>query len=283
MRKLSLALLLCAMTLTFAPHATSQVIISEFMADNTHTLVDEDGAYEDWIEIYNTGDAAVNMDGWYLTDDAGDFTQWHFPSTNLNAGGFLVVFASGKNRRAPGAPLHTNFKLSSAGEYLALVRPDFQIATEFAPKFPPQAPDVSFGFGLVTTNTVLITTNAAVRVFIPTAGSPGPSWTLPGFDDSNWTRGTNGVGYDTGAIEPSFYSGRVVQSQPLAYWRLGETSGAVATSSGTLGATANGAYQNGVTLGVAGPRSPPFDGFEPDNTAAQFDGLDDFVGGRSEE
>src|SRR5207249_2756918 len=187
MRKLSPPFLLCALTLAFTLHAASQVIISEFMADNTHTLADEDGAYEDWIEIYNAGSSTVNMDGWCLADDAGDFTQWHFPSTNLNAGSFLVVFASGKNRRAPGAPLHTDFKLSSAGEYLALVRPDLRVATEFGPKFPPQAPDVSFGFGLVTTNTVLITTNAVVRVFIPTAGSPGPSWTPPDFDDSNWT------------------------------------------------------------------------------------------------
>ena len=99
MRKLSSALVLCALTFAFSPHATSQVIISEFMADNTRTLADEDGAYEDWIEIYNTGAGAVNMDGWYLTDDASDLTGWRFPSTNLNAGSFLVVFASGKNRR----------------------------------------------------------------------------------------------------------------------------------------------------------------------------------------
>ena len=131
MRKLSSALLFCALTLQFTTHAASQVIISEFMADNTHTLADEDGAYEDWIEIYNTGASAVNMDGWYLTDDARDLTGWRFPSTNLNAGSFLVVFASGKNRRAPGAPLHTDFKLSSAGEYLALVRPDLRVATGF--------------------------------------------------------------------------------------------------------------------------------------------------------
>src|SRR6266540_1384383 len=101
MRKLSSALLLCALTWAFVPHAASQLIISEFMADNTRTLADEEGAYEDWIEVYNTGASAVNLDGWYLTDDADDLTGWRFPSTNLNAGSFLVVFASGKNRRAP--------------------------------------------------------------------------------------------------------------------------------------------------------------------------------------
>src|SRR2546426_1626325 len=108
MRKFLPAFLLCALTWEFTVPAASQVIISEFMADNTHTLADEDGSYEDWIEIYNGGSSPVNLDGWYLTDAVGDLTQWRFPSTNLSARGFLVVFASGKNRRVPGAPLHTS-------------------------------------------------------------------------------------------------------------------------------------------------------------------------------
>ena len=282
MRKLSPAFLLCVLTSAFTLHAANQVIISEFMADNTHTLTDEDGVYADWIEIYNTGADAVNMDGWYLTDNAGDLTQWRFPSTNLNAGSFLVVFASGKNRRSPGAPLHTNFKLSAEGEYLALVEQDgVTIATEFTPKYPRQVPDVSFGVGLVTTNTILITSNTSVRVLIPTDGSLDASWTLPGFDDSGWLGGRNGVGYDTGEVDPleSSYAGQVLESQPIAYWRLDETGGTVVANSGTLGPSAQGTYQNGVTLGVEGPRPPRFGGFDPDNTAAQFDGLDDFVGG----
>src|SRR2546430_16795398 len=110
MRTLPSALLLCVLALRPAAHAAGPVIISEFMADNTRTLADEDGSYEDWIEIYNGGSSPVNMDGWYLTDTAGDLTQWRFPNTNLNARGFLVVFASGKDRVVPGAPLHTNFK-----------------------------------------------------------------------------------------------------------------------------------------------------------------------------
>src|SRR5439155_3238189 len=156
MRKLSPALLLCALSFPFGPHAASQVIISEFMADNTHTLADEDGAFEDWIEIYNAGSNPVNLGGWYLTDNANELTKWRFPGTNLNASGFLVVFASAKQRDMPGAPLHTNFKLSATGEYLALVQPDgVTIATEFAPTFPRQVPDVSFGFGVVTSKTML--------------------------------------------------------------------------------------------------------------------------------
>src|SRR5437660_12335514 len=113
MRKLLFALLLAALIPRPMAHAAGAVIHSEFMADNTRTLADEDGSYEDWIEIYNAGSKSVNLGGWYLTDNANELTKWRFPGTNLNASSFLVVFASEKHRDVPGAPLHTNFKLSA--------------------------------------------------------------------------------------------------------------------------------------------------------------------------
>src|SRR6266700_4241341 len=97
--------------------AAEDVFISEFMAVNDSTLADEDGDFSDWIEIHNSGAVGVNLNGWFLTDKLSQLTEWRFPSTNLAPNGYLVVFASGKDRRVPGAPLHTNFKLSSGGEY----------------------------------------------------------------------------------------------------------------------------------------------------------------------
>src|SRR2546423_278396 len=144
-------IILCGvLALSLTVQGQDNLIISEFMASNTRTLADENREYSDWIEIANVGSSAVNLGGWYLTDDAGDLTKWQFPATNLNAGGFLIVFASGKDRRVAGTNLHTNFKLSTSGEYLALVKPDgTNIASQFAPTFPPQAPDVSYGFGVL--------------------------------------------------------------------------------------------------------------------------------------
>src|SRR5207302_555377 len=127
-------------------HAAS-LIISEFMAQNNATLVDEDGAYSDWIEIYNSSTNTVSLGGWYLANSSANLAQWQFPSTNLGPSRFLIVFASNKNRRFAGAPLHTNFKLSASGEYLALVMPDAVTkATEFAPAFPQQYPDIAYGY-----------------------------------------------------------------------------------------------------------------------------------------
>ena len=101
--------------------ASAQLRLTEFMASNTRTLADENGAFEDWVEVQNTSPVSINLFDWALTDSAGNLTKWKFPSTNLPPGQFLVVFASNKDRRTPGAPLHTNFKLDAAGEYLALV------------------------------------------------------------------------------------------------------------------------------------------------------------------
>ena len=135
-------------TYTLDPSGTeTPPYISEFMASNTRTLADENGDYSDWIEIYNPNPTPVSLDGWFLTDSTNDLTKWRFPATNIAGGGFLVVFASQKDRRTPGTRLHTNFRLSAEGEYLALVRDDGNtIASEFQPVFPSQVPNVSFGF-----------------------------------------------------------------------------------------------------------------------------------------
>jgi len=139
-------LLLVAMMLGPRVHGADSVILSEFMAANTRTQTGNSKTFDDWIELRNVTSNSVNLAGWSLTDNSRKPRLWMLPSTNMPAGGHLLVMASGRNRGSPGAPLHTNFKLSSSGEYLALVRPDGSVATEFAPKYPAQTPDVSFGF-----------------------------------------------------------------------------------------------------------------------------------------
>ncbi|MCI0537555.1 MAG: lamin tail domain-containing protein [Verrucomicrobiales bacterium] len=126
--------------------ANAQVFLSELMANNTTTLTDQDGEYSDWIELHNAGPTEVNLGGWYLTDSADDLTKWRFPVVFVPANGYLVVFASGKDRALPNAQLHTSFNLSANGEYLALVQPDGKtVASEFAPEFPEQFDVISYG------------------------------------------------------------------------------------------------------------------------------------------
>ncbi|HTD87473.1 MAG TPA: lamin tail domain-containing protein [Candidatus Binatia bacterium] len=178
------------------PLATAQdVRISEFLASNVRGLLDEDHATSDWIEVYNAGTSNVSLLNWGLTDDRSRPFRWRFPATNINAGGYMVVFASGKDRKVPGLPLHTSFGLKASGGYLALTRPDGSTATEFDP-YPQQAPDVSYGIGDYTTNITVITSNTAVRVRVPANEADGTNWMAVTYDDSAWTAGTNGVGFN---------------------------------------------------------------------------------------
>ena len=121
-------------------------VISEFMASNETMLADEDGDFPDWIEIFNPDDDPVDLGGFYLTDDSGVLTRWVFPPKVLDPGEWLVVFASGKDRDV--GELHTDFKLSAAGEYLALVASDgVTVVTDFGDLYPPQFEDESYGTG----------------------------------------------------------------------------------------------------------------------------------------
>ena len=122
------------------------VRINEIMASNERTIDDEDRDDSDWIELKNFGNAIVDLDGWYLTDLRNNLDNWRFPAVALSPGETLLVFASNKNRRVSGAELHTDFRLSSSGEYLALIKPDgVTIASEFTPTFPALPTDVSYG------------------------------------------------------------------------------------------------------------------------------------------
>lgn len=129
-------------------------ILTEFMASNSATLADGDGNSSDWLEIHNPTGAPINLAGWRLTDSPGNLARWTFPSVTLPAGGYLVVFASSQstsNYVDAGGYLHTNFALSADGEYLALVDPTGAVASAYAPKFPAQTVDVSYGLNSLGT------------------------------------------------------------------------------------------------------------------------------------
>lgn len=102
------------------PSGDSPVVVTELMSTNRSTYPDENGQYYDYVEIHNRSDAAVNLAGWFLSDDAADPRKWRFPDCTLEPGEYRVVFASKLDRREDPAHLHTNFALSSEGEQLLL-------------------------------------------------------------------------------------------------------------------------------------------------------------------
>jgi hypothetical protein len=153
------------------------VRISEILAGTSGAsgLRDEDGELQDWIELENRGTTEVDLAGWSLSDDADNPGQWVFPSVRLAPGRFLVVFASGKDRRSAGGAgrLHTNFKLGAGGEFLGLFAPESpRVRVDgFEPSYPEQRNDYSYGRD----------TAGALRYFrTPTPGAANGTSTITG-------------------------------------------------------------------------------------------------------
>ena len=166
-------------------------VISEFMAANgsraplaAGDLLDADGDSSDWIELHNPTAGPFDLGGWYLTDDANEPAKWRFPSpTVLAPDGYLLVFASGKNRTT--GELHTNFKLGADGGYLALVLPDGRtVAHEYGPSYPPQLTDVSYG--LAQNRVQFVTSQSPPPTTCRARRKRGWNWTAVAFDDSSW-------------------------------------------------------------------------------------------------
>ena len=214
-RRVLFLLFLTAISSPLAAHP----VISEFMAVNDNGLTDEDGATSDWIELFNPTGNPIDLAGYRLSDNASNSNKWVFPAVTLAPSDFLLVFASEKNRVDPNSELHTNFKLSGGGEYLALLAPAGSIVQEFSPVYPEQFADTAYG--LAFTN--LVPHGDAVRILIPDDGTLGTNWTAVGFNDSAWSNGVSGVGYDTGQSSLLAHQEAHLQS----YWNFDSQSGGI--------------------------------------------------------
>lgn len=171
--------------------------ISEFMSLNTRSLIDEDGDSSDWIEIENPDDTAVSLEGWHLTDDPAKPTKWTLPAVTLPPNGYLVIFASNKDRNDPTAILHTNFTLQPS-EFVGLVKPDgTTVASSYDP--PRQLKDVSYGVGAVGASivTVPVDRGTNAKFFVPSSDPGAEDWKVSSYNDSAWTTAALAYGWDT--------------------------------------------------------------------------------------
>ncbi|MCF7823344.1 MAG: CotH kinase family protein [Candidatus Marinimicrobia bacterium] len=121
----------------------NKLVINEILSKNDNANVDEAGDHDDWLEIYNYGNEALNLSGMYLTDNPSNLTKWKFPMDDivLAAHDYLLVWCD-EDQEQPG--LHTNFKLSADGEFIALTGIDGASIYDSL-TFIPLAADVSYG------------------------------------------------------------------------------------------------------------------------------------------
>jgi hypothetical protein len=124
-------------TSTFASNATVKAVfvpigftahkvhINELQSVNDSTVVDEFGEFNDWIEIYNKEAYAVNLAGYYVSDDIRDLRKWRIKSTDaskttVNAGSWLMLWADKDTLQGPN---HLNFKFDNSEQFI-LTYPD---------------------------------------------------------------------------------------------------------------------------------------------------------------
>lgn len=136
-------LLACLAFISGPLKAQTGLFINEALSSNGHALADEDGDHSDWIELRNTGLDTLDLTDFGLSDNPALPFKWRFPGIIMAPNSYLLVWASGKDRRQPGAPLHTNFSISAAGEALILTRPDGHRLDSL----PPVTSRVNVSFG----------------------------------------------------------------------------------------------------------------------------------------
>ena len=107
-------------------YGSVNLVISEILTKNEMGITDEDGIPTDWIELYNAGSDAVDLEGWFLSDKAEELNRWRFPAVSIGPGEYLLVYASGKDRLSP---LHTSFSLT-VGEVVSLSTPVGTVACQ---------------------------------------------------------------------------------------------------------------------------------------------------------
>lgn len=121
--------------------AEGDIVINELLASNDVTNADQDGGFDDWVEIYNKGMEAVDLEGYTITDDITDFTLFVFPAgTILQPNEYILVWAD-KEPEQEG--YHADLKISASGETLYLTNAELSIIDSVS--FGTQETDISYG------------------------------------------------------------------------------------------------------------------------------------------
>jgi hypothetical protein len=121
------------------------LVINEFMASNSSSYRDPQRQYDDWIEIYNSGNYPIDVGGMYLTDDLNEPVLWRIPDsypaqTTIAPQGYLVIWA---DKDTSDGPLHADFELRAEGEQVGLFDSTGKLIDSVV--FGAQTTDISFG------------------------------------------------------------------------------------------------------------------------------------------
>ena len=97
------------------------LVINEIMAANFSSIADQNGEYDDWVELYNGNNFSLNLNGYYLSDNENDLTRWSFPNVTIAANDYLIIWCDTAGGTQSG--LHTTYRLSADQEEVYLTDP----------------------------------------------------------------------------------------------------------------------------------------------------------------
>jgi len=101
------------------------IVINEILPKNSQNGADQDGEYDDWIELFNLANEDIDISGYYLSDSKKEPAKWKFPANTIIAkNGYLIVWADEDTTQTG---LHTNYKLSADGENVVLLSPTLEV------------------------------------------------------------------------------------------------------------------------------------------------------------
>jgi len=117
-----------------------ELVINELMPVNSTIIADQNGEYDDWIELFNLSSSSIDISGYYISDNRSKIFKWQIPeSTIIPGNGYLIIWAD-KDTTQTG--LHSNFKLSSLGEEVVFSDPEGTLIDEIT--YPGQTLELSY-------------------------------------------------------------------------------------------------------------------------------------------
>ena len=120
----------------------NQIVINEILAKNDSLNQDLTGQFEDWLELYNSTNETIDLSGLFLSDDKANLTKWQFGSgVAISPNQYLIVWCDEDGSQQG---IHTNFKLSVDGEFLAIIDKDGMTIIDSI-TFPKQSANISYG------------------------------------------------------------------------------------------------------------------------------------------
>jgi hypothetical protein len=125
---------------TYPTLSPGVLVVNELMAQNTNTITDADGEYEDWFELFNNSPNTISLDNLHASDNPTSLLKWAFPAgITMAPYSYLTLWADEDQSQAG---LHTSFKFSAGGENIILSYPNGTIIENIA--FGVQTSDMGY-------------------------------------------------------------------------------------------------------------------------------------------